>query len=258
MKTEISRGVGARILRQGPRNTAYSLNLARSPADVRAAQALRFQVFNLELGEGLEKSYETGLDADPFDDICDHLLVKEIATGAVVGSYRLQTGLRAAECRGYYSAQEFDFKPYERIRFELVELGRACVHQAHRNLTVLGLLWKGISDYCDLRSCRYLVGCSSLTSQDPLVGATAYSMLCRRYLAEVEFQTRPNSGYECSLSELAPDKVKIPKLLNAYLSIGAKICGPPAIDRGFKTIDFLTLLDLGKLRNESFRLVDII
>jgi len=28
------------------------------------------------------------------------------------------------------------------------------------------------------------------------------------------------------------------------LSVGAKICGPPALDRSFKTIDFLTLLDL--------------
>jgi len=41
--------------------------------------------------------------------------------------------------------------------------------------------------------------------------------------------------------------VKIPKLLRAYLALGAKICGPPALDRQFKTIDFLTLLDLETL-----------
>ena len=38
--------------------------------------------------------------------------------------------------------------------------------------------------------------------------------------------------------------VQPPKLLRAYLSIGANICGRPALDREFKTIDFLTLLDL--------------
>ena len=32
--------------------------------------------------------------------------------------------------------------------------------------------------------------------------------------------------------------------MRAYLAIGAKICSAPAIDREFKTIDFLTLLDL--------------
>jgi len=37
------------------------------------------------------------------------------------------------------------------------------------------------------------------------------------------------------------------KLLRAYITIGAKICGPPAIDREFGTIDFLTLLDLHTL-----------
>jgi putative hemolysin len=39
----------------------------------------------------------------------------------------------------------------------------------------------------------------------------------------------------------------IPKLLRAYLAVGAKICGPPAIDRRFKTIDFLTMMDLESL-----------
>jgi len=52
---------------------------------------LRFKVFNLELGEGLAASHATGLDVDPFDEFCDHLIVEEVATGKVVGTYRLQT-----------------------------------------------------------------------------------------------------------------------------------------------------------------------
>jgi putative hemolysin len=39
-------------------------------------------------------------------------------------------------------------------------------------------------------------------------------------------------------------QVKVPKLLKTYLAIGAQICGSPAWDRDFGTIDFLTLLDL--------------
>ena len=38
--------------------------------------------------------------------------------------------------------------------------------------------------------------------------------------------------------------VKIPRLLKTYLAIGARIAAPPAWDREFGTIDFLTLLDL--------------
>ena len=38
--------------------------------------------------------------------------------------------------------------------------------------------------------------------------------------------------------------MKVPKLLRTYLAIGARIAAPPAWDREFRTIDFLTLLDL--------------
>jgi putative hemolysin len=162
----------------------------------------------------------------------------------IVGTYRLQTGVNAAAKLGYYSAQEFDFDPYESSRAQIVELGRACVHSQHRNLVVLGLLWKGIADYAKQRHARFLLGCSSITSQDPAVGASAYSELCRKNLAPPAWRTRPLPEYDCPLNQVAEEPVKIPKLLRAYLSVGAKVCGPPALDRSFKTIDFLTLLDL--------------
>jgi len=225
----------------------YAARLARNAEEVRTAQALRFTVFNLELNEGLTESLATRLDADPFDEVCDHLLVEHLPTGEIVGTYRLQTGPTAAVSRGYYSEQEFDFRPFEPIRAELIELGRACVHQQHRNLIVLGLLWKGIADYPRERGGRYLCGCSSITSQDPAVGASAYADLCRKHLAPAQWRTRPLPDFDCPLNQLTEDPPKIPKLLRAYLSIGAKICGPPALDRHFKTIDFLTLLDLHSL-----------
>lgn len=225
-------------------NSAYATRLARNASELRAAQVLRFAVFNLELNEGLAESIATGLDADPFDEVCDHLLVEHVPTGEVVGTYRLQCGLTAAAYRGYYSEQEFDFAPYESIRGELIELGRACVHAQHRNLVVLGQLWKGIAQYAREHDGRYLCGCSSITSQDPAVGASAYSELCRNHLAAAEWRSKPRPAFDCPLHNLAEEPPKIPKLLRAYLSIGAKICGPPALDRQFKTIDFLTLLDL--------------
>lgn len=223
----------------------YSMRMARNETDIRAAQTLRFQVFNLELNEGLAESYATGLDADPFDAVCDHLLVEHIPSQQIVGTYRLQTGGNAAKNRGYYCAQEFDFEVFEPFRSQIVELGRACVHRQHRNLIVLGLLWKGIADYAKERGGRYLVGCSSLTSQNPGDGASAYTDMCRKkVLADEAWLTKPLLAYACSLEQMAEEPVQIPKLLRAYLAIGAKICGAPAIDRQFKTIDFLTMLDL--------------
>jgi putative hemolysin len=157
---------------------------------VRRAQQLRFEVFNLELGEGLAESYATGLDIDPFDEFCDHLIVEELGTGEIVGTYRLQTGQLAAANLGYYSEREFDFSPYEPFRCEMIELGRACVHADHRNFNLLHLLWRRIARYAVERNVRYLIGCSSISSQDPADGATTYEQL-QNYLVEPALRTKP-------------------------------------------------------------------
>ena len=126
-----------------------------------------------------------------------------------------------------------------------MELGRACVHKAHRNLVVLGLLWKGIAHYARAHGGRYLIGCSSLTSQDPAEGITLYHGLAK-HLATPEWITKPMPGFACEAEPLATP-VRAPKLMSAYFSIGAKLCGEPAIDVEFKTIDFLTLVDIQAL-----------
>ena len=238
--------------------------LARSEDEVRRAQRLRFEVFNLELGEGLAESYATGLDVDPFDEFCDHLIVEELATNEIVGTYRLQTGQLAAANLGYYSEREFDFAPYEPFRCETIELGRACVHLDHRNFNLLHLLWRGIARYAVERNARFLIGCSSISSQDPADGIAVYQEL-HPYLVTRELQTYPRvefrvvaGGGDAGWLDASPNE-ELPgspppatanassRLLRAYLAIGAKICGPPAIDRDFGTIDFLTLLDLEAL-----------
>jgi len=234
-----------RLLVSAP--SQYAIRLAASPEDIQAAQALRFQVFNLELNEGLAHSYATGLDADPFDTVCDHLIVEHVSSQQIVGTYRLQTGASALKNLGYYCEQEFHFEVFEPFRNQIVELGRACVHRQHRNLFVLGLLWKGIASYAREHGCRYLIGCSSLTSQEPAAGASAYTELCRNHLAAPQWRTEPLESHECPLDLVTEEPVSIPKLLRAYLTVGAKICGPPALDRQFKTIDFLTLQDLEAL-----------
>jgi putative hemolysin len=235
------------------RHRDYVVRLATSEKDRRLAYRLRFEVFNLELNEGLDSAYETGEDVDPFDAVCDHLIVEHLATGKLVGTYRLQSGKTAALNLGYYSEQEFDFAPFEHIRDEVIELGRACVHKDFRSYDVINLLWHGISKYAHEIGTRYLIGCSSLTSQDAFEGWATYHRLLR-HLAPQELRTLPNAGFRLpSIEQELPDELPdAPKLLRMYLMVGAYICGEPAIDRDFKTIDFLTLLDLEQLA-PSFR-----
>ena len=227
--------------------------------DREAACRLRFKVFNIELGEGLESSYRTGLDTDKFDRVCEHLLVEDkMETNPakrIVGTYRMQSGNNAERNLGYYSEQEFNFAPFEPLRAGILELGRASIDREHRTPEVLTLLWRGIAQYATDMGLRYLIGCSSINSKNPAEGWQVYRQL-EHYVVPPEFATLPTEAYACSAStgftEPAAEPVKVPKLLKTYLAIGCRIGGPPAWDREFGTIDFLTFLDL-KLVSSSAR-----
>jgi putative hemolysin len=239
----------------------YRLRLAQTAEDRDAACRLRFKVFNIELGEGLESAYQTGLDTDRFDLVCEHLLVEdkleENPAKRIVGTYRMQSGTTAVRNQGYYSEQEFNFAPYEPLRGDILELGRASIDREHRTPEVLTLLWRGIAQYATDMGLRYLIGCSSLNSKDPAEGWQMYGQL-EHYRVPPEFETEPTAAYACpreqesrqaqpsalQQDQPSPTPQKVPKLLKTYLAIGARIGGPPAWDRDFGTIDFLTLLDL--------------
>ena len=237
----------------------YRVRLAVTSEDREAACRLRFKVFNIELGEGLESSYRTGLDTDKFDRVCEHLLVEDkMETNPakrIVGTYRMQSGNNAERNLGYYSEQEFNFAPFEPLRAGILELGRASIDREHRTPEVLTLLWRGIAQYATDMGLRYLIGCSSINSKNPAEGWQVYRQL-EHYVVPPEFATLPTEAYACSAStgftEPAAEPVKVPKLLKTYLAIGCRIGGPPAWDREFGTIDFLTFLDL-KLVSSSAR-----
>ena len=225
----------------------YRLRLAEEEETVRKAQRLRFEVFNLEMNEGLAASLDRGLDQDEFDPVCDHLVVETVDTGIVIGTYRLQTGASARQHNGYYSEREFDFAPFEDYRDQILELGRACVAREHRSLPVLSLLFRGIAQYARLNQSLYMLGCSSVTTRDPAQGAALYRSLPSKTLAPRHLRTEPLAGLRCEPGDGSTKPPRIPRLMQTYLLLGAKVCGPPALDLEFGTVDFLTLMDVREI-----------
>jgi putative hemolysin len=234
----------------------YRARFARSEDELDEVQRLRFDVFNLELDEGLETSYQTGRDEDAFDAACHHLLVENLEDESIVGTYRMQTQEMAQAGLGFYSAQEFELDEWpSKVLSDAVELGRACIAQDHRSLPVLNLLWRGIGAYLAHNRRRYLFGCSSLTSQDPQEGLSVMRYFQEKELMHPSLHVTPQPEYECTTDapiETAA-KADIPRLMRVYISTGARICGPPALDRAFKTIDFLTFYDIKTLDEQAAR-----
>jgi putative hemolysin len=222
----------------------YTLHMATEGGQVRAAQALRHQVFAGELGAVLH-SPEPGLDIDPFDADCDHLLIQAEPSGEVVGTYRM---LPPGRRDRLYSDVEFDLRGLAPLRPAMVETGRSCVHPDHRTGAVINLMWTGIARYMHLHGHRWLVGCASVPLSDG--GATAagvWELTRRRHLAPPAWRVTPRVPWPTTTPALTGHRVTMPPLLRGYLRLGTWVCGPPAHDPDFDVADFLVLLGLDRV-----------
>jgi len=226
----------------------YVAGFANSARCVEAALRLRFEVFNLELNEGLASSIETGLDRDPYDDQMTHLALMEQSTGRIVGTYRMQAAGAAQRGGGLYSAEEYDLAPLAPYLDQAVELSRACLAADHRNFRAMIALWLGIGAFMNAHGLRYLFGCCSLTTQDRDDGWRAMKTLREGRCIHPELWIHARQANSCG----APDReydpalgpaLKLPKLFRTYLRLGALVISEPAIDTAFGTVDFLILMD---------------
>ena len=236
--------VGIRELQEGP----YDVRFACEERDLRAVQKLRFDVFNVELEEGLASSAETGLDQDRFDRQCHHLMLVDRRTGEVVGTYRLTTSDMALAGEGFYCSSEFDLSHLpEYMLADSVELGRACILREHRHGTALFALWRGLAAYLVWCGKRYFFGCCSLSTLDPRAGWAMERKLEAGGYIHPEFSLFPLATHALGPrppATVALPEIETPKLFHTYLRYGAKSCGPPALDADFGTIDFFVVFDL--------------
>lgn len=232
----------------------FTIKFAETLKEVEEAQRLRYEVFNLEQGKGLQSARSEGMDKDEFDEHCLHLLVIENSSAKVIGTYRLHLGTIACSTKGFYSAREYEMHGIDGIAKESLELGRSCVSAKFRTGSAVALLWSGIAELMKRAKLRYMLGCVSLEETDPSVGWAIYEHLLTdgRLCSFLSGIPRPEYTLpppdENRVKELLADKNKllkyIPPLFKGYLRIGCKICGNPAFDSEFGTIDFLIIVDV--------------
>jgi putative hemolysin len=233
----------------------YSLLLSSDPTLIEVAQRLRYEVFSGEPGFTLPPvgtSRGGDRDVDRFDEYCDHLLVREDNSGELVGCYRMLSPAGAIAAGGLYTATEFDTRALNPLRPSLVEMGRAVVHQDHRNGAVVLLMWAGILAYLDRHGYDYVTGCVSV----PLGGdgeapgsqiRGVRDFVLRRHAAPPRYRVYPYQPVLIDGRRLddipPPARPAIPPLMRGYLRLGARICGEPAHDPHFGVGDFPALLD---------------
>ncbi len=228
----------------------YHVSLAVDDAEIREAQRLRYKVFAEEMGARLS-TILPGHDIDLYDPYCDHLLVRELESGEVVGTYRILPPESAKRVGSYYSEQEFDLTRLHCLRPRMAELGRSCVHPDHRSGAVIARLWLGLADYMTRHGHETIVGCASIAMHDGgHVAARVYRQIAGRHLAPIEWRATPRTRLPVeSLDDgLA---AALPPLIKGYTRLGARVCGEPAWDPDFNTADLLMLLPMAQL-NRSY------
>lgn len=230
----------------------FSIALASSAAEVGEAQALRYRVFSEELGAQLG-GRATRRDEDRFDAHCEHLLVRDHASGVVIGTYRILTPENAARAGGFYAESEFDLDLIRPLLPRTVELGRACVDPEYRNGGIIAMLLAGVLRFVLRHGCEYVMGSASVPVRDGGHGAAS---VCRRllecHLSPPERRVFPRRAFVLEGWDDVPD-AHVPPLIRVYLRLGAEVCGNPAWDGEFDTADLLMMLPL---RNIERRYAD--
>ncbi|AFY47245.1 putative hemolysin [Nostoc sp. PCC 7524] len=225
----------------------YILKFASDQEDLKSIFQLRFQIFNLETENEQGKDY---LEFDEFDEYCEHLMLIDKQTGQTIGTYRLQTNSMAVKGLGFYSSKIFNLSSLpNNILEQGIEIGRACVLDEYRNTGALFLLFKGFVNYLLHYRKQYLFGCSSIFTKNYSLALPIYHYFQNEQMIHPGFFCHPTNQYQVkSITENTVfDSQIIPPLLKLYLRMGAKICSSPAIDQEFRTIDFLTLLNIDHL-----------
>jgi len=234
----------------------YLIKTAENDFELEQALRLRHEVF---IEEMLGKKRIFGIDIDRYDMLCDHLIVVHKKSDSVVGTYRFNSDRYSDR---FYSEVEFHLGRLMEKQGVKLEIGRACIHRDFRRSNMMGLLWEGFYAYLEALGARYIFGCSSIQTTDPMEAARIHLAIRSGNHHDDSLGIRPvkkyamrNFGeYVRTAGMEGEDAVRrgkaiIPRLIRDYFQFGAVICGEPALDTAFRCIDVFTILDMSFLNN---------
>lgn len=241
-----------------PKSTEFSIKLAETPDEKRAAQRLRYRVFVEELGAKTDpNSAALGIERDVYDDHFNHLILQDKTlpdTDNVVGVYRLLLGEDEGKGLGFYSADEFQLDKIIGCGRKTVELGRSCVDPRYRGGLAMHLLWNGLADHVSEHRIEVLFGVASFPGTDAGAIAHGLSYLHHKHLAPLDLRVAAHGKNAISmdiLSEKETDRLaalkQIPPQIKSYLRLGGTVGDGAYVDHEFNTIDVCLVVDTARM-----------
>lgn len=246
--------VAQRLSTQSPLYTRNSLSvgLAKTTDEIQQCLRLRYEIFAEEMGAKLDSAIP-GLDHDHFDNFARHLLIRDTSTGSIVGTTRLISNEAAAQAGAFYSETEFDLSAVLDLKARLLEVGRTCIAESHRNGAALSLLWQGIARLTVMENVDYLIGCASIPLADSCNYAHAIMDLLRdKHTSDVTARVTPKHALPPRNNDEVRDVI-LPTLLKGYVRLGCKISPDACYDPDFNVADVFILLDRDSIERRYSR-----
>lgn len=245
-----------------PADPKFRVAIARTDAQLRLAQRLRYDVFVTELGSrGALVDHDARLERDRFDAFNDHLLLFDDARGQVVGVYRLLRRDQARAAGQFYSEDEYDLSLLLRSDRTLLELGRSCLHPDYRGGAAMMHLWNGLARYVAEHKIDVLFGVASFHGTDPQKLAAPLSLLHHRHLAPPGMRVRARQDAFLRMDMIPAHQLdrraamlEVPALIKAYLRLGGVVGDGAWVDRSFNTTDVCLIMDTSKMNEKQARL----
>ncbi|MBO6785100.1 MAG: GNAT family N-acetyltransferase [Alphaproteobacteria bacterium] len=239
--------------------------LARDEADIVAAQKLRYRVFYDEMKAQPDAEMAAAKrDFDPFDDICEHLLVFDTERGsgadAIVATYRLLRGSIARKHGRFYTAGEYDISPLDGVSGEILELGRSCVDADYRGRPTMQLLWGAIAQFVFHHEINLMFGCASLHGVEPESLALPLSYLHHFHRAPEKLRPRALPDLYVDMDFIPADEIDrkaalraLPPLVKGYLRLGGFVGDGAVIDHQFNTTDVCVVVKTDEVNDKYYR-----
>ncbi len=255
-------GISQADERKQSSDARFSVRLARTEAELRAVQRLRYDVFVTELGGGgAQVDHAARLECDRFDAYGDHMILCDNFDAQVVGVYRLLRMDQAQSAGQFYCADEYDLAPLTGSGRRLLELGRSCLHPKVRGGAAMMYLWQGLSRYIAQHRVDVLFGAASFHGTDIGALAQPLSLLHHRHLAPEGLRVQA-IGDAHQPMDLLPEAsidrraamVAVPPLIKAYLRLGGFVGQGAFVDHAFNTTDVCLVLDTARMNPRQVRL----
>jgi len=234
----------------------FQVGIADSEEEIDAVYKLRFDIFNIELNEGIKENEKIQKDIDEYDKYCDHLIIKD--KDLIVATYRIHPSWKMNKNLGFYSETEFNIDKLCLKEKRVIEVGRACIHKEYRSNVLLVLLWAALKNYCEDNKVAALFGVASIAK----CTVEEISSLYHHFKNNKQLI---DNGDVFPLPDLKVDlkpfdekyyrKELRGSLLKGYVKMGAKLYGEPVFDKIFGCYDFFVYLDMNYVNWEYIKVI---